>query len=110
MNEFDRFWRRMEELGIKTQAELAEVLSRTPQAVNDAKTRGVVPDAWAPVIARESGVSMEWVLGYKGFEKFEKRTGVGTTNFNGGQERESDSVYYYYNVLPGNGKAVYNEC
>lgn len=62
MTPFDKFYLRMQKLGIKTQVELADLLSLTPNAITDAKKRGVVPASWGVVISQIYDIPLETVL------------------------------------------------
>jgi len=43
--------------GVKSQRDLAQVLGISPQAVTEAKNRGVVPDRWVDVIVKKFSVN-----------------------------------------------------
>ena len=62
MTKFDRFFARMQRLGVMSQNHLADILNLSPQAISDAKQRGVLPDAWAPVIAKKYKLPIELIL------------------------------------------------
>ena len=59
MTKFDRFFARMQKLGVRDQNRLAEILSLSPQAIHDAKRRGVVPGSWAFVVRDLYGIPLE---------------------------------------------------
>lgn len=53
---------RLNQLGIKTQAQLSEKLGITQSAVADAKKRGFFPQGWAIKLSRTYTRPVEWIL------------------------------------------------
>ncbi len=65
MDEFTRFFYRMNRIGIKNQTQLADILGVTAQAVTDAKRRDTVPAIWCAKISQFFDLPFDWVIGHK---------------------------------------------
>lgn len=48
--------------GVKRDAQLAELLGVTPQAVSQARRKGKIPDGWILKVASRFGLSTDWVF------------------------------------------------
>lgn len=63
INDFEAFFRRVQNLGIKNQTELADVLKVTPGAITEGKRKGTFPGIWAVKISKKYKIDMDWVFG-----------------------------------------------
>ena len=61
-NNFLEIFKRLQTVGINTQQELAKSVGITQSAVADAKRRGNFPNGWAVAIAKQHGVSLDFLL------------------------------------------------
>lgn len=52
--------------GVRTQAELAQVLGVKQSSISDAKRRGKIPPGWLLVLLRTHKIYPEWILDGKG--------------------------------------------
>lgn len=65
--EFDAFFHRAQDAcGVKSQSELAGLLSLHRSAVTQAKNKDSVPKAWALILSRLFGVDPQWLLTGRG--------------------------------------------
>lgn len=55
---------------------LARILGVKPQAVSNAKSKGVIPKAWFIIVSEETGVSADWLLTGKKPEAESKEIGL----------------------------------
>jgi len=63
ISEFSQVLFRLQELGIKNQFQLSQILNISPGGVSDAKKRGKFPKGWAFKLSAFYGKSVDWIFG-----------------------------------------------
>lgn len=63
VNDLDSVFARLQQAtGARNDSELARALGITPQSVNGARKRGIVPPVWIQSFAERTGVSCDWLF------------------------------------------------
>lgn len=63
VNDLDAVFARLQQAtGARNDSELARALGITPQSVNGARKRGIVPPVWIQSFAEKTGVSCDWLF------------------------------------------------